>query len=99
MKRLILIAFVLVAASSFAQDVQTDNGFVAKPYLNIGRNPSPTSLELLWQGSEATASWKVEIKTTASSSWTPTGTPESIHITAAGIQPRRLYKTNLSGLV
>ena len=99
MKRLLLITFVVVAGRSLAQDVPTDNGFVAKPYLNIGRNPSATSLELLWQVLEDTANWKVEIKTTANGNWTGTEIPGSIHITAAGIQPRRLYKTKLAGLV
>jgi len=52
MKRLIPSIF-FVTLSLLAQSQEAT--FIAKPYLNIGRQPSPTTLDLLWQVPEGNA--------------------------------------------
>jgi acid phosphatase type 7 len=72
--------------------------FMAKPYLQIGHNPSPTSLQLLWHTTDAEAVWAVEHQLDAKSSWTKTPTPTSTRVAVAGVDPHRVYQAALTGL-
>ena len=58
-----LLAIVLCINSLNAQNPNSKNDFVVKPYLQIGVNPSPQRLQLLWQSNDTTAKWQVEQKT------------------------------------
>lgn len=92
-QRLLLVCLLILSIQTFAQE----NVFIAKPYLQIGRNPSPTSLELMWQVSEANADWAVEIKDPAGK-WIKTAPPQWVSVAMDSIQPRRVYHTNLTNL-
>src|SRR5260221_14465603 len=86
MKASISIILLLILHNSvFSQE----NIFIAKPYLQIGREPSPTSIELLWQVPENAADWSVEGKTTPTGKRTKKETPQWVPVAAAGLQPRR----------
>jgi hypothetical protein len=96
MRRLLsFLSFVLLVSPAFSQAPV----FIAKPYLQIGRNPSPTSLELMWQTGEDPSDWSVEVKTTPSGKWVKTAAPEWVPVKVDGLQPRRVYHVQLSGLV
>ena len=96
MKRSISIVLLFVLpAIAFSQE----NIFIAKPYLQIGRSPSPTTLELLWQVAEDPAAWTVELKTGPTEKWEKTASPQWAPVAPAGLQPRRVYHTLLAGLV
>jgi hypothetical protein len=96
MQRLFLMAtFSVIAMASRAQD----ENFIAKPYLQIGRQPSPSSLELMWQSPNTQADWAVEIKTSTDGKWTKAGVPEFIAATPDSAKARRVYHSLLSGLV
>src|SRR5260221_3541025 len=95
MKASISIILLLILHNSvFSQK----NIFIANPYLQIGREPSPTSIELLWQVPENAADWSVEVKTTPTGKWTKTESPQWVPVAPAGLQPRRVYHTKLTGL-
>jgi 3',5'-cyclic AMP phosphodiesterase CpdA len=83
-----------IAMAAFSQD----EIFIAKPYLQIGRHPSPTTLELLWQTPDAAADWAVEVKSTNGSKWERMMAPEYISATPESARPRRVYHVLLSGL-
>ncbi|MBN9380964.1 MAG: metallophosphoesterase [Chitinophagaceae bacterium] len=80
---------------SFSQE----NIFIAKPYLQIGRAPSASSLELLWQVPEGAADWGVEVKADPSGRWVKMASPQWTPVAPDGLQPRRVYHTVLTGLV
>lgn len=96
MQRLFFLTLVItITTAARAQD----DPFIAKPYLQIGREPSPTTLELLWQTPIATADWAVEIKTTDKGKWTKAGAPQFVEATTDSAKPRRVYHSLLSGLI
>jgi 3',5'-cyclic AMP phosphodiesterase CpdA len=76
-----------------------DDTFIAKPYLQIGRNPSPTTLELMWQTPDAAADWAVEIRTTPTGKWIKAEAPQYISATPDSAKARRVYHSLLSGLL
>lgn len=95
MKRLISIAALFVLHGSVFSQADI---FIAKPYLQIGREPSPGSLELLWQVPENAADWNVELKASPAGNWVKTGLPEWVPVAPAGLQARRVYHAMLTGL-
>jgi len=102
MKRIFsLVAFFAAPFISFSQE----NVFVAKPYLNIGRYPSSSSLELLWQAPEGAADWGVEVKGGAgpgggaSAKWAKMEVPQWVSVAPDSLSPRRVYHARLTDLV
>ena len=84
-----------------AQTVQAPssaNAFVVKPYLQIGRNPGPTSLSLMWQTADEPAQWTVELRLTPTSGWLPTEQPKSSRVSVAGVAPRLILNSTLARL-
>src|ERR1700680_3520727 len=67
--------------------------FVVKPYLQLGRNPSSTSLQVLWQTPDDAADWGVEFSPAQNGSWKKAGTPKTRRLAVQGIKPRRLFNT------
>ncbi len=100
MKNLIYsFVFLLAISAACAQQPATDTTFIAKPYLQIGRTPSATSLGLLWHTSDVEAVWLVETRADAKAKWVPAGTPKANRIAVGGIAPHRVYSALLTGLV
>src|ERR1039457_7662865 len=93
------IALSLAANCVGAQEDRSENAFVVKPYLQIGRNPSASSLQLLWHASDLDTVWTVEYRDNSASPWRATETPKYSRIAVAGVVPRRVYNATLTGLV
>ena len=74
-----------------------DEPFIAKPYLQIGRQPSPSTLELLWQTPDVATDWSVEVK--SNNKWVKAETPQFVAANTDSARPRRIYHALLSGLV
>ena len=78
---------------------------MAKPYLQIGRNPSPTSLVLLWhvpallRQTIPTRTGPSSTEPDAKSKWTKAAAPTSVRVAVAGVDPHRVYEAALTGLV
>ena len=89
-----LIFFLLFCA----QCVRVQDPFIAKPYLQIGRTPSPETLQLLWHAPDTQAAWTVEYWTGKSGAWKKANTPAFVQVAVAGIEPHRVYNTALTGL-
>ncbi len=78
---------------------RVSNGvFVTKPYLQIGRNPSPTTLQLLWHAPDSEADWSVEYRTSGEPSWRKAESVDFRRVAVAGIEPHRVYRAALTGL-
>jgi len=84
---------------SFTQ-AQTNQAtaFVVKPYLQIGRNPSPTSLSLMWHTADEAASWLVQLRLSPTSPWLTAEPAKSTRISVAGVAPRLILNSTLAQL-
>ncbi|WP_041616581.1 metallophosphoesterase [Spirosoma linguale] len=95
---LLLFGQILLTQTCRAQDTKTDEPFIARPYLQIGRTPSPETLQLLWHAPDAATDWTVEYQTEAKSSWKKTAAPTSVRVAVAGIEPHLVYNAAMTGL-
>ncbi|WP_020599160.1 metallophosphoesterase [Spirosoma panaciterrae] len=96
---LLLLGPLFVAQACCAQDKKTDDPFIARPYLQIGRTPSPESLQLLWHAFDTGNDWVVEYQPKANAPWKKADTPTSVRVAVAGIEPHRVFQTALTGLI
>ena len=92
-----LLSFTLFTAT--AQYNKNDELFIAKPYLQVGHNPAPGTLELLWHTPDMNAGWTVEEQVIPNSPWIKTAPPMATGINAAGVAAHRVYRATLTGLV
>ncbi len=100
MKYKYLFILLIVALQSIqAQDKKSENLFIAKPYLQIGRQPSAESLQLLWHVADVNADWSVEERNASSGAWKKTSVPIYNRVAVAGIDPHRVYQAKLTGLL
>jgi len=93
---LALLSVGLHVLSAVAQDNQSEKTFIASPYLQIGRQPSAQSLELVWHTTDVDAVWLVEEKT--GSQWKKADAPAFGRVAVAGIDAHRIYHSKLTGL-
>ena len=87
-----LLIFLLATQLAQAQ-------FVAKPYLQIGRNPAPETMHLLWHAPDAEANWTVEYRTRTTGPWQKVAAPTSVRVAVAGTEPHRVYDASLTDLM
>lgn len=93
----LILSFFLVllfSISLFSQKV-----FVTKPYLQIGHNPSSTSLQLLWHADDIDANWRVEYKKEANSDWIKADSLFSNKVIVEGIAPHEVFHVSLKNLI
>jgi 3',5'-cyclic AMP phosphodiesterase CpdA len=96
--RLLILLTLLALQVANAQNKPNSNVFIASPYLQIGREPSATSLSLLWHAADVNANWSVEYSATVKGDWKKTEAPTFKHIAVAGIAPHRVYGATFTGL-
>jgi len=94
MKYLLLPFLSILILDVSAQ--QTD--FLVKPYLQIGKNPSTGSMQLLWHTKETNSAWVVEYKNSNSSDWLKAVNQNSTKISVAGVDPFWIYSTSFNSL-
>jgi predicted phosphodiesterase len=90
----LVIAFFVAMISTNAQEV-----FITKPYVQIGKQASPTSMQVLWHVAEAEANWTVEYKITATDTWMNATNIRFNKVAVKGIEPHRVYHASLDNLV
>lgn len=98
MKNTVVILLLLLGQIAVAQDKKADDPFIARPYLQIGRTPSPTLLQLLWHTPETLTNWSVEYRMGTTGAWKKTAAPASVRVAVAGIAPHIVHNASLTGL-
>ena len=73
--------------------------FLATPYLQLGDHPGPDDLTLLWHADDVDADWSVEVRSPLDSAWKPAEPPSHRPILLDGVEPHRVYRSLLAGLV
>jgi Calcineurin-like phosphoesterase len=72
--------------------------FLATPYLQLGEDPGPDDLTLLWHADDVDADWSVEVQSPVDSGWKPAGTPSNRRIILDGVERQRVYRAILPSL-
>ncbi|NIG55861.1 metallophosphoesterase [Chitinophaga sp. Cy-1792] len=92
--------FLLLGLALYTQGIkaQDNKPFIAPPYLQIGYQPAPGSMELLWHSADSSAAWDVELKTAGTTSWKKAARPEATRVAVANIGTHFVYRTLVAGL-
>jgi predicted phosphodiesterase len=98
MKFYFVFALLISLFTCTAQGKKEEANFIVKPYLQIGKNPSSKSLDLLWQTKNEEAVWSVETKNNDSKQWMPVTKPEFKLVSVSNLPERRMYCANLQNL-
>ena len=96
MRALLFALSFAIANAAIGQEKKIENTFLVSPYLQIGKNPSATSLQLLWHSADVEKDWLVEYQ--VGSSWKKAELKFK-RIAVAGIDAHRVYNATLLGLV
>ncbi|MBC9934157.1 metallophosphoesterase [Chitinophaga qingshengii] len=93
--------FLLLGLSLCCQGLKAQTGqpFITPPYLQIGYQPSATSLELLWHSTDSSTNWEVETKAVGTNTWKKTSPPEATRVAVANIGTHFVYRTLMTGLL
>lgn len=97
--RILTLLLLILTGFAFAQP-QPDPAqpFIVKPYLQVGRIPSPTSLQLLWHTPDSDAIWVVEQRTGSKGPWKKSDAIRFTRVAVGANSPRRVYSAALTGL-
>src|SRR6187402_2543749 len=94
MKQYILIFFLFFSFQAYNQ--QPD--FLVKPYLQIGKTPTPESMQVLWHAAVSNDVWLVEYKSIGGNEWIRSENQTRSKIAVAGIDPFTVYSDSFRGL-
>ena len=92
------IVFSVALALSVYFHTCAQEVFVAKPYLQIGRNPSPQTLQVVWHTEDTLAHWTVERRNSPDGTWIPSAEPTFTRVEVGKIPTNRVYHATLAGL-
>jgi 3',5'-cyclic AMP phosphodiesterase CpdA len=96
MKTTFLVLFAALTLGTAAAQPPAGAVFGVKPYLQIGRNPSPESLELLWHAPDSTAAWAVEYQ--VGGSWKKAPRPTATPVAVPTVPPHVVFRAHLADL-
>jgi len=98
--RYYILAFILFFSSEANTQINVQQSdFLVKPYLQIGKTPSPKSLQLLWHAAVSNDLWLAEYKNSGANEWMKAEKQTSSKIAVAGIEPFSVYSASFTGLV
>jgi 3',5'-cyclic AMP phosphodiesterase CpdA len=92
---LFALSFAIIAHAATGQEKKIENAFLVSPYLQIGKNPSATSLQLLWHSTDVEKDWLVEYQ--VGSSWKKAELKFK-GVAVTGVDPHRVYNASFTGL-
>src|SRR6478736_8177330 len=95
MRALLLALSFVIAHFAMSQEKKVENVFLVSPYLQIGKNPSATSLQLLWHSADMDKDWLVEYQVGAA--WKKAELKFK-RVAVTGVDPHRVYNASFVGL-
>jgi hypothetical protein len=73
--------------------------FLVKPYLQLGYDPAPGKVVVVWHAPDVDAVWTAAIRTGADRPWqVVNGEPSGRRVAVPTIEPHRIYQLALTGL-
>jgi predicted phosphodiesterase len=98
MKYIISAFFLILLQSSGAQNNNTQDEFLVKPYLQIGRSASPQSIQLLWHTPVSNDVWMAEYKNKTEADWKKSENQSSSTVAVSGISPFTVFSASFTAL-
>jgi len=99
MKHYILASILFFSSQAYSQSGNQQTDFLVKPYLQIGKTPSPQSLQVLWHASVSNDVWLVEYKNSGINEWMRSQNQTSSKVAVTGMEPFTVYSASFTGLV
>jgi hypothetical protein len=95
-----LIAIILSSFSQIisAQTTSSSTDFLAKPYLQLGKNSSLNSLQLLWHAPVSNDVWLAEYKNNDETEWKRSEGQRFSTVAVGSIAPFNVYSTSFTSL-
>lgn len=99
MKYFILLTAILTCCfNASAQKIAANDAFVVSPYLQIGANPTDSSLMLLWHAEDTTGNWNVSYGLTDHGPWKNCSAITTTNVLVAGAVPHVVYRAAMDHL-
>ncbi|MEO5581912.1 MAG: metallophosphoesterase [Saprospiraceae bacterium] len=104
MNKSIPVLFFLLSCSASRQletPIVSQSPFLVTPYLQLGSNPTPDSMMVLWHVSEAMdsdTSWALKYKSANDTVWTQSAMPVKTTLTIKGLEIFNVYRVKLANL-
>ncbi len=96
MKKLIIVTLILICFD--VTKAQTQNVFITNPYLQIGKNSSPTSLTVMFHAKDNADTWAVEWQENAKAKWIAASDMYAAKVVLANAVPMQVYRAMLTSL-
>ena len=97
MKHFIAAFLFFFSLTIFAQNSPPAE-FLVKPYLQLGKKPSPQSLQLLWHAQVSNDVWLMEYKNSDEIEWKRSEAPTFKTVAVGTIVPFNVYSTSFTSL-
>ena len=81
----------------FQQILPAQDVFITKPYLQIGANPNPNAIEILWHAADTDASWTVEHQNKSNEAWMKAENIRFTTVAVGNIKAHRVYHARIKG--
>lgn len=97
-----MVKSILLALALLWSPARAANVFLEKPYLQLGTSPTMSaseSLVLMWHTADESADWRVEVRTSKDAKWRAMEVPLMQRVAVPTIDPHRVYRARLTGLV
>ncbi|HWN88263.1 MAG TPA: metallophosphoesterase, partial [Chitinophagaceae bacterium] len=98
MKQYILVLLLFFSSQVHSQSGNQQPEFLVKPYLQIGKSPSPQFMQVLWHANVSNDVWLVEYKNNTSTEWMKSQNQMSSKIAVAGVDPFTVYSASFTDL-
>ena len=93
-----IAAFLLFFSLTIIAQNSPPAEFLVKPYLQLGKKPSPQSLQLLWHTQAANDVWLTEYKNSDEIEWKRSEAPTFKTVAVGTIVPFNVYSTGFTSL-
>ena len=97
MKQYILVFILFFSSEVYSQSGNQQSDFLVKPYLQIGKMPSPQSMQVLWHAAVSNDVWLAEYKNSTGTDWVKSQTQTSSKIAVTGIEAFTVYSASFAG--
>ena len=93
-----IAAFLLFFSPSLHAQDNASPDFLVKPYLQLGKKPSPRSMQLLWHAPVSNDLWQAEYKNSDEADWKTSDNQTFSTIAVTGTAPFNVYSTAFNSL-
>jgi len=90
--------FITIFLLIIFQCINAQSDFLAKPYLQLGKNPSPQSIQLVWHAPESNDVWLAEYKNSDETNWKRSEGQSFSRVVIGTVAPFNVYTASFTSL-